>query len=100
MNADNTMKKTAKPSKHDWSQIDAMSEAQRNAAAMSDRDAIPLTPADFKRLKRTPQAKLIRRAFGLTQEEFAGRFTFPSVRFAIGNKVLRFPISPLAPISP
>ena len=57
-----TMKKTAKPLKHDWSRFDAMSEAQRHAAAISDRDAIPLTPADFKRLKRTPQVKLIRRA--------------------------------------
>ena len=35
-------------------------------------------------MKRTPQVKLIRRALGLTQEEFAGRFTSPSVRSAIG----------------
>jgi putative transcriptional regulator len=77
MNADNTMKKTAKPSKRDWSRFDAMSEAQRHAAAMSDRDALPLTPADFKRMKRTPQVKLIRRALSLTQEEFAGRFHIP-----------------------
>jgi hypothetical protein len=33
MNADNTMKPTVKPSKHDWSRFDAMSEAQRHAAA-------------------------------------------------------------------
>ena len=77
MNADNTMKKTAKPSKHDWRRFDAMSEAQRHAAAMSDRDAMPLTPADFKRMKRTPQVKLIRRALSLTQEEFAVRFHIP-----------------------
>jgi putative transcriptional regulator len=77
MNADNTMKTTAKPPKHDWSRLDAMSEAQRSAAAMRDRDAIPLTPADFKRMKRTPQVKLIRRALGLTQEEFSGRFHIP-----------------------
>jgi len=31
-----------------------MSEAQRHAAAMRDPDALPLTPADFKRMKRTP----------------------------------------------
>jgi putative transcriptional regulator len=77
MNADNTMKPTAKPSKHDWSQFAAMSEAQRHAAAALDPDAMPLTPADFKRMKRTPQVKLIRRALGLTQEEFAGRFHIP-----------------------
>jgi putative transcriptional regulator len=28
-------------------------------------------------MKRTPQVKLIRRALGLTQEEFAGRFHIP-----------------------
>src|SRR5450759_4306546 len=77
MNADNTMKTTAKPPKHDWSRFDAMSEAQRNAAAAHDPDAMPLTPADFKRMKCTPQVKLIRRALSLTQEEFAGRFHIP-----------------------
>src|ERR1035438_2561319 len=74
MNADNTMKPTAQPSKRDWSRFDAMSEAQRHAAAARDPDAMPLTSADFKHMKRTPQIKLIRRALGLTQEEFAGCF--------------------------
>lgn len=77
MNADNNMKPTAKPPKHDWSQFGAMSEAQRHAAAARNPDAMPLTPADFKRMKRTPQVKLIRRALGLTQEELAGRFHIP-----------------------
>ena len=77
MNAANTTKTTTKPSKHDWSRFDAMSQAQRHAAATRDPDAKPLTPADFKRMKRTPQVKLIRRALGLTQEEFCGRFHIP-----------------------
>jgi putative transcriptional regulator len=77
MNADNTTKTTAKPSKHDWSRFDAMSQAQRHAAATRDSNGKPLTPADFKRMKRTPQVKLIRRALGLTQEEFSGRFHIP-----------------------
>ena len=78
MNADNTTKTTAaKSSKHDWSRFDAMSKAQRHAAATHDADAKPLTPADFKRMKRSPQVKLIRRALGLTQQEFAGRFHIP-----------------------
>jgi len=77
MSADNTTKTTAKPGKHDWSRFDAMSEAERHAAASRDADAKPLTPADFKRMKRTPQVKVIRRALGLTQEEFAGRFHIP-----------------------
>ena len=44
MNADNTIKTTAKPSKHDWSRFDAMSEVQRHAAATRDPDAVPLSP--------------------------------------------------------
>src|SRR5476651_1857559 len=74
MSADNTTKTTAKPKKHDWSRFDAMSQAQRHVAAARDSNGKPLTPADFKRMKRTPQVKVIRRALGLTQEEFSGRF--------------------------
>jgi putative transcriptional regulator len=46
-------------------------------AARADRDAQPLTEADLKRMKRTPQAKMIRRALELTQEEFAARYHIP-----------------------
>jgi len=46
-------------------------------AARADRDARPLTPDDVKRMKRTPQAKIIRRALELTQEEFAARYHIP-----------------------
>lgn len=46
-------------------------------AAHADRDAHPLTETDLKRMKRTPQAKVIRRALELTQEEFAARYHIP-----------------------
>ena len=45
--------------------------------ARADRDAQPLTEVDFKRMKRTPKAKIIRRALDLTQEEFAARYHIP-----------------------
>jgi len=54
-----------------------MTDEEVLAAALSDPDAQPLTPEDFKRMKRTPRAKIIRRALGLTQEEFATRFQIP-----------------------
>ncbi len=54
-----------------------MTDDEVLAAAMSDPDAKPLTPDDFKRAKRIPRAKIIRRALGLTQEEFAARFRIP-----------------------
>jgi putative transcriptional regulator len=40
-------------------------------------DAQPFTADQLARMKHTPRAKLIRRAFGLTQEEFAAQFQIP-----------------------
>ncbi|MGH8208601.1 MAG: helix-turn-helix domain-containing protein [Steroidobacteraceae bacterium] len=70
------MSKTPK-TKPDWSRLDAMSAEERHAAAVSDPDAQPLTPDDFARMKRTPQVRVIRRALGLSQEEFAEKFQIP-----------------------
>ena len=33
--------------------------------------------ADFARMKRTPQVKIIRRALGLSQDDFAARYHIP-----------------------
>ena len=54
-----------------------MTDAAVIRAANSDRDARPLTGEDLKRMKRTPQARIIRRALELTQEEFAARYHIP-----------------------
>src|SRR5438128_11565886 len=54
-----------------------MSAEAIECAARADRDAQPLTKTDLKRMKRTPQAKIIRRALELTQEEFAARYHIP-----------------------
>lgn len=77
MNDDDTMKKTPEPAKQDWARFDAMTEAERHAAALADPDAQPLTPERLARMKRTPQVKVIRRALGLSQEDFAARFQIP-----------------------
>jgi putative transcriptional regulator len=71
------MKKMVKGSKEDWKRFDAMTAKQRQRNASSDPDALPLTSEDFKRMKRTPRARIIRRALGLTQQEFATRFRIP-----------------------
>ena len=63
--------------KHDWSRLDAMTEEQRRAAALADPDAQPLLEADMDRMNPTPRLKIIRRALGLTQEEFAARYQIP-----------------------
>lgn len=54
-----------------------MSREAVERAVLADPDAQPLTTSDFKRMRRTPQAKIIRRALELTQEEFASRYHIP-----------------------
>jgi len=63
--------------KHDWRRADAMTDAQIHDAAVADPDAQPLAPEKLARMKQTPRVKIIRRALGLTQEEFASRFQIP-----------------------
>ncbi|HEY0423457.1 MAG TPA: helix-turn-helix domain-containing protein [Rhodopila sp.] len=63
--------------KHDWSRLDAMTSEQRHAAALADPDARPQTDANMDRMTPTPRLKIIRRALGLTQEEFAVRYRIP-----------------------
>lgn len=54
-----------------------LTEEEINAAALSDPDNPPRTPEREKHLKRVPRVKVMRRALGLTQEEFAARFRIP-----------------------
>ena len=42
-----------------------------------DSSDAPLSVADLSRMKRTPEAKVIRRALGCTQMEFAARYHIP-----------------------
>ena len=61
----------------DWSRADAMTDEEIHAAALADPDAQPLTPKRLATMRRTPQVRIIRRALGLSQEEFAARFHIP-----------------------
>ena len=70
MSDGNIMKKT----RHDWSRADAMTDKEIHAAALADPDAQPLTLERLTRMRRTPQARIIRRALGLSQDEFTARF--------------------------
>jgi putative transcriptional regulator len=54
-----------------------LTDAEINAAALTDPDNPPRTPEREKHLKRVPQVKVMRRALRLTQEEFAARFRIP-----------------------
>jgi putative transcriptional regulator len=54
-----------------------MSEADVEAAAASDPENPPLTPERQALLRPVPRVKTLRRALGLTQEEFAARYHIP-----------------------
>jgi putative transcriptional regulator len=54
-----------------------MSESDTHAAALRDPDAMPLSDADMDRMRRTPRARIVRRALGLSQEAFADRYRIP-----------------------
>jgi putative transcriptional regulator len=62
---------------HDWSTLDAMTDAEKHAAALSDPDAQPITEDKWQRMKPVPRAKTLRRALGLSQEEFSATFQIP-----------------------
>ena len=54
-----------------------MTQNHIERAALADPDALPLTADDLARMRRTPRVKVIRRALGLTQEEFSSRYRIP-----------------------
>ena len=63
--------------KTDWARIAAMSDEDVVAAALSDPDAQPLTPAQLARMRRTSRVKVLRERLGMTQAEFAEAFHLP-----------------------
>ena len=61
----------------DWSRLNAMTDAEKLAAARSDPDAKPLTKAQLSRMRRSSFAKLVRHQLALSQEAFATIFGIP-----------------------
>jgi putative transcriptional regulator len=57
--------------------LPGLSDAAISAAALTDPDNPPRTPGREAKFHRVPQVKVMRRALGLTQEEFAARFHIP-----------------------
>ena len=68
---------TMKTDNHDWRRFDALSDEAAHAAALNDPDAQPLSDAALSRMKPVARARTLRRALGLTQEEFATRYRIP-----------------------
>lgn len=66
-----------KTSGFDWQRFDALSDADAQEAALKDPDAQPLSEAAIARMKPVARARTLRRALGLTQEEFAACYRIP-----------------------
>ncbi len=61
----------------DWARIDAMTEEEIEANALSDPDNPPMTEEELARMRRVSNVRAIRRGLGMTQEQFADRFRLP-----------------------
>lgn len=54
-----------------------MTAAEIDVAAKADPDARPMTEEELRTARRIPRVKTMRRALGITQEEFATRYHVP-----------------------
>ena len=54
-----------------------MTEDEIAAVAAADPDARPMTPEELARAKRIPRIKTLRRALGMTQDEFSRAYHIP-----------------------
>jgi putative transcriptional regulator len=65
------------PDETDWSRVDAMTDQDVMAAAVSDPDAQPLTAEQLGKMQRVSRVKVLRQRLAMTQAEFAEAFHLP-----------------------
>ncbi|MEP7011163.1 MAG: helix-turn-helix domain-containing protein [Acidobacteriota bacterium] len=63
--------------KTDWARVNALTEEEILAAALSDPDAQPMGSEDLAKMHRVSPVKALRQRIGLTQAEFAAAFGLP-----------------------
>jgi putative transcriptional regulator len=61
----------------DWPLVDAMTDAEIHAAALSDADAQPLPETGAGGMMKLVNVKKLRERLGLTQESFATTYRIP-----------------------
>jgi putative transcriptional regulator len=61
----------------DWARVNAMTDEEVMAAALSDPDAQPLTPEQLAKMRRVSRVKVLRQRLDMTQAEFAEAFHLP-----------------------
>lgn len=72
-----TISKSAGAGKTDWERLRNMTDEEAYQNAIDDPDNPPLSEDQLSRMRRVPRVKTIRRALGMTQEEFAERYLIP-----------------------
>src|SRR6202795_4305559 len=63
--------------KTDWARIDAMTDEEVVAAALSDPDAQPLNPEQLAKMRQVSRVKVLRQRLTMTQAQFAEAFHLP-----------------------
>jgi putative transcriptional regulator len=61
----------------DWARLNAMTDDEVLAAALSDPDAQPLGRDRLVKMRRVSRVKVLRQRLGMTQTEFAQAFHLP-----------------------
>ena len=61
----------------DWARLDAMTDEEARAAALSDPDAQPLSQEQLAGMRRVSRVKVLRQRLAMTQAEFARAFHLP-----------------------
>ena len=61
----------------DWARVNAMTDEEVLAAALSDPDAQPLDREELEKMRRISPVKALRQRLGMTQVEFAEAFRLP-----------------------
>ena len=58
----------------DWARVDAMTDEEIEANALSDPDSLPMTDAEIAETRRASEVLTVRIRLGLSQAAFAKRF--------------------------
>jgi putative transcriptional regulator len=61
----------------DWARLNAMTDEEVVAAALSDPDAQPLSSEQLAKMSRVSRVKVLRQRLGMTQAQFAEAFHLP-----------------------
>ncbi len=80
----------------DWIRVNAMTDEEVLAAALSDPDAQPLDPETLAKMRRVSPVKALRQRLGMTQAEFAEAFRLPISTLRDWEQRRSTPDAPLA----